>query len=488
MENTTVQENAQVNNNSEAPPVPVKKSFPVKTVLIIVVLLLILSTVLFLVIGKKTTNNNNQTVKQNTQTTTTQKTLPKRNILVYTRCLGGERQPNNCKLYASSFKDQQEQEVYSFDFPKIQQTDYEGGFTLNIHGVVNKKAIYTKSYWEKKDKEQIEYSILGAVNLATGEDSVIYKQVHYLSKNATRDERDNGYISGVYLDNTNNRVYYTTEIGPGTGGKITQYDLTMKQNKLVVDDKKLDNTYKVEYASKDKLYLSYSNDYITGNYYISKILELNTGIVTNTAKQWYNAVINKQGTKVAYVDQIPVEPNRMFNLSFKVSDLEGKDVKEIYAIPNTRLPADGYDGSYPYSFVSNYFFNEFGDGLSFSVHKSKLEGARYNGEYVNNYVSFLEVRHAQPGEKGIILKPPDNPNLYKTLVEVKPTEQKYQWVKFLTYEGPIQGNPEDGVLYEADGAWYLKDVIGFDEQKKEINLVKNRKAILTNATNLFLIP
>ncbi len=487
MENAVIQNTNPVETNPGIPPTPVKKSFPVLVVLVVFILLLVLSTLMLLVLGKKTSNISNQTAKKNNQTPITQKAFPMSNILVYTRCFGGERQPNSCKLYTSSLKDQREHEVYSFYFPKIQQTDYGGGFSLNIDGIINKTAVYTKSYWEKKDKEQVEYNILGAINLTTGEDIIIYKQVHY-SPNATRDEGDNGYVSGVYLDNSNNRVYYTTEIGPGTGGKITQYDLATRQNKIVADDKKLDNTYKVAYAGKDILYLSYSNDYITGNYYISKILDMNTGAVTNTAKQWYNAVINKQGTKVAFVDQTAVEPNGTFNLSLKVSDLEGKDAKEIYSIPNTRLPADGYDGSYPYSFVSNYFFDEFGDRLSFSVHKSKLEGAKYSGENVNNYVSFLEVRHAQSGEKGIILEPQDNPNLYKTLVETKPTEQKYQWVKFLTYEGPIQGNPEDGALYEADGAWYLKDVVGFDEQKKEINLLESRKAILTNAKNAFLIP
>ena len=61
-------------------------------------------------------------------------------------------------------------------------------------------------------------------------------------------------------------------------------------------------------------------------------------------------------------------------------------------------------------------------------------------------------------------------------------------IYFLTYEGPIQGNPEDGVLYEAEGAWYLKDMMGSDEQKKEINLLENRKAILTNAKNVFFVP
>lgn len=488
VENTEIQGNIPDNSISGTPQLPVKKSFPVKIVLIIIILLLILSIALFFVHEKKATNTSNQTGKQKTQTTLVQKSLPKNNILIYTRCFGGERQPNNCKLYVSSLQNQPEDEIYSFDFPKIQQTDYKGGFNLNIYGIVDKTAVYTKSYWEKKDKEQTEYNILGAVNLTTGEDSIIYKQVRYPSKNSTRNEQDNGVISSVYLDNTTNRVYYTTEIGPGTGGKITHYDLATKQNNVVADDKKLDNTYKVEDADKNKLYLSYSNDYITGNYQISKILDLTTGVVTNTAKQWYNAVINKQGTKVAYVDQTVDESNRTFNLSLKVSDLEGKDVKEIYAIPNTRLLADGYNGSYPYAFVSNFFFDEFGDRLSFTVHRSKLEGAKYSGETINNYVSFLEVRHAQPGEKGIILEQQDNPNLYKTLVEVKPIEQKYRWVKFLTYEGPIQGNPEDGALYELDGVWYLKEAIGLDEQKQEINLLVNRKALLINAKNVFLIP
>ncbi|MBI2590737.1 MAG: hypothetical protein HYW33_02530 [Candidatus Blackburnbacteria bacterium] len=383
----------EIETNSDNPSNQLSNSLNKRNKLLLVIPISILVVLISIVGVISLSNQRKSTDNKSSQTENTSNiNLPSKNIVVYTRCYGGERQPKHCNLYVSSLKEPEEKLIYSFDFPDVEQTDYETGFELTVNGIINKKVVYTKSYWEKKESERTEYNILGVIDLASAQDNIIYKQVRYPSKSGARDERDNDYISGIYLDGPNNKVYYSTETGPETGGKITQYGLSSNQNKVITDNTKLDYTSKVEYASSDKLYLSYSDDHIAGNYYISKILNLNSGTVTSTPKSWHNAVINKQGTKVAYIDEIPVGSNNTYNLSLNVSDLEGNNVKEIYSAPNTRLPADGYDGSYPYTVVSNYYFNEYGDRLSYSIRTPELVNGEYVGEKTTKYISILEVR------------------------------------------------------------------------------------------------
>jgi len=479
VENTTIPNNNQGNTDSGLSQAPVKKSvFP--KIILLLVLVIVVATVLFLTLGKKITNNKNSVTKTNQEQSSLRK-LPKNNLLVYTRCFGGERQPNSCKLYTSSLKDQQEQEIYSFDFPKVQQTDYETGFDLYIHGIVNKKAVYSKSYWEKKDKTSQSIKILGMIDLQSGEDSEIYKTVN---------SSDTGYLVSVYLDKQNNKVYYTTEVSPDINSKITQFDIAIKGSAVVADNNKLGGTYDVLAATKDKLFLS-PVVRVGSSYSWTAEYSLASKTKTNLPKSKSLAIFDKSVRKVAYLDKKELHQG-YYNIRLKVANTDGTEEKEIYVANNTRIPGDGYDGSYPYTYIADFFFNDYGDRLSFGAGKSKLQGNRYDGVDTNNYISFLEVRSKEdpefPRKGGIVLLSPDNPNLYKTLISVKPTEQKYQWVKYLTYEGPIQGSPQDGLLYEADGGWYLKESLNYDEQEKVINLLADRKVVLTKAKNVFLVP
>ena len=87
----------------------------------VLILVAVVVGVLILIIQKRATNT-----KQLPLTETTKNIdLPSRNIVAYTRCYGGERQPKYCNLYASSLKEPKEELIYTFDFPDIEQTDYE---------------------------------------------------------------------------------------------------------------------------------------------------------------------------------------------------------------------------------------------------------------------------------------------------------------------------------------------------------------------------
>lgn len=405
-----------------------------------------------------------KSAKQNISTEASKRiNFPPHNTLVYTRCYGDTRQPSNCKLFVSSIYQPEEQIAYTFDFPKVSPTSEQIGFSLKLLGIANRRVIYLKTYWDN-NSEYVEHKDLGSINLDSQTNDIIYSQIHYQPQQSQPDSRDNDYIVNTYIDDKTEEVYFSTEKDPGDNSQIHEFDLKSKSSNIVAQAPLLDNTYTVEYANDNKLYLSPINDRISNNTSVEKILDLNSKSLLKTPNNWANAVFAPHGNMVAYIDRVAQGQPGYYSLSLMVSGLDGQNIKEVYSVKNTRIPGDGDFGAFPYTSVTNYFFNDIGNELSYSIQNN------------NTKLSYI----------ALVKTPPISPELFKTLVKVEPSDQPYVWTKFTqTFPTPFS---TDGIIYESDGAWYLVDTLYFNQNRDTLNLTDKRTAIAVNAQNLFLIP
>lgn len=472
MENKA-QEKINVNKNQEQIFLP-KKPWHTQVILLFgigAITIFLIGAILFVVKDKLITDHTQQ---ENAETTTQSLTYPQKNILVYTRCFGGSKQFTHCKLYSSNLKEPDEQVIYTFNYPNVEQTDYEVGFTLSIDGVSDKKVVYTQSYWEKNGDTTTRTKKIGYISLGSGSNQEIFTE---------RDDENSGDIQrlvSVYVDEENGRVYYTTHTDLLPVHQLVQYNLDNNTSTVLADNNNLDFPSIVLGASKSRVYLSAMGESPFDFPAWTKTLDLESKRIDNVSEPLDRAVFDQTGEHVAYIETNQLSDN-LYDLFLVVANTDGTDKKVLRTISRTSLSNPAGD----YSFFTKYYFNTYGDILNYTIYKQP-DSRSSNTPEATDYISVISAkREIEPDQKGIHILPPDNPEIYKTVYTVEPSGIEYKWIRYHTFSGPLEGNIGEGVVYETEGGWFFNPLYRFDDNT--IDLVGNRRVIAVQANNLHLI-
>lgn len=406
--------------------------------------------------------------------------LPSMNPIVYTRCYNGNSKPNYCNLYSSSIDVSEEQLIFKFEYPKNDESNFQPSSSLELLGTVDNQVIYKKSYWQNINSENVYYSTIGTVSLLSGNDNAIFQQTTYPPVNGMSSPQDTPMITSTFVDKANHKFYFTTQTNNSIQTTIHQFDLNdFHQNVWIIPDTGM--SYGVKFANQNQLYLSHVLDYVSIDYYVSTIFDLTTQSLTSTPIDWLRAVINDQGTKVAYIDRSPVSPNGLVSVSLKVADIDGKNIIELYSVPSTYLPVDG--SNEPYASFGEFSFNSAGNILNYTLVNRKVNA----DPSFTKYFSVIGQNVADSKlQKGIVIMPIPNPSIYKIRNKFPDPEMNYHWIKYTVNTWPFEGTTKDAFIYKADGGWYFVPYDGNVSDRSSVS-VDERKIIAVDAENLIVV-
>ena len=374
--------------------------------------------------------------------------IPDEDGFIYTRCYSGSRQPHYCNLYISSLFEPQEQLVYTFDFPDVEQTTFKAAFELSILGVADGKAVYlVSSGWDKSDGGKDNKS-LGFIELSKGSNTEIYKQ-------ELSDAEAPNRLVDTYLDSINSKLYFMTNARQSLDHELIQYDLSEQTSTVILDGSTLDFPHVVLGASKDRVYLSPMEESPFSEPSWNKTFDLNTGVLSSVDKPKNRAVFDRSGQKVAYIEQEQTGQNTNL-LKLIASNVDDTDKKIINSIQEPTAAGDYID-------FKNYYFDLNAVFLSYQISSTN----NYSYHSVQSYASFLTRDRDTAAQKEIVIHTPKNPDVYK-------------WGE----------NHEDldFIYYQLDGGWYLLRFGSRYGPDLVANGVGDRRIIVADAQNVFILP
>jgi len=407
---------------------------------------------------------------------------PQKNIIIFTRCFGGDRQFTHCKLYSSSLKESEEQLVYTFDFPDTEQTTFEAAFTLIIDGVSNKKVVYTQGYWEKEGDVTTNTKKVGYVDLLSGINTEIFAES--TSNVESSVEHDVQHLEHLFVDEVNERVYYTTQAYQSPIHQIVQYNLSNDDKVVLADNNNLDFPHIVLGATKEGAFLSPRLESPYSYLVWNKTLDLQTKDISSVSESKITPVFDSTGEYVAYVKRNEISGN-IHDLSLIVAKTDGGGESLIRTINNTGLPDTGV----PYSKFSQYYFNTYGNVLSYSIHS---EPGKNSQEFssTSDFLSILKVREEAELERNGIQIAPLLENV-ETIFTVEPAGTPYRWVKYKSFSGPFVerngGKIFEGVIYESEGGLFFNPYVHrFNNYL--VDLIDGRSIVGVRASNVYVVP
>lgn len=406
--------------------------------------------------------------------TQTEKNLsyPQKNILIYTRCFGEDELFSHCNLYSSSLKEPEEQLVFTFNFPDEKENQYMGYFRLSIDGVSNKRVVYTKSYWEGERENIYRKKRVGFIDLLTGQDNEIFSE--------SLSTGEQSHLQGLFVDTENGRVFYSDFNIQQPDHKIVQYNLENEQKTVIADNYLLDFPHLVIGANKSQVFLSRLQESVFDTPSWSKTLDLTTNSITSIDEPLESPVFDKKAEYVAYVSKEEVAKG-LYNISLLVSKTDGTEKKIIRSINKTKLR--NIRGNF--SDFSNYFFNSSGNTLSYTIYKApNLDSSTATTS--NSYLAIIKPQtEIIPGQRGVKILPKDDAESQSQPIIVEPDNVNYQWVEYQLFSGPLEGNVQEGIIYEAEDGWFINPAYYLEDSK--LDLINERSVIAVKAKNLHLI-
>ncbi|MDA1079614.1 MAG: hypothetical protein O2840_02910 [bacterium] len=385
--------------------------------------------------------------------------IPDENGFIYTRCYGGSRQPQYCNLYISNLYEPQELLVYTFDFPDVEQTTFEAAFEISILGLADRKAVYQISSWDKIDGTRKDSKSLGFIDLSKGSSTEIYTQ------EAGNSEAPNRLID-TYLDSINSKLYFTTNARQTLDYNLIQYDLTKQTSTVILDGSTLDFPHVVLGASENEIYLSPMLESPFSEPSWQKTFDLSSGNLSVVDQSKNNAVFDRSGQKVAYVERGEAGENTNL-LKLVVSNVDGTDK---IAISSVQVPESKID--YPTNFI-NYYFDLHATKLSYQLRKNTEKSS-----ITESYISILSKSLQSDGQKNIELQLPQASDGYiETMVAQQVAINHYKWA-------------DDVIYYQEDSGWYLLPEFHFGSGNDyTINLFGDGKGVIVaRAENVFILP
>jgi len=442
----------------------------------ILIMALLLGALIFSNIDKIKTLTSDGVTQQIPEQVEEKFSYQQKNIVVFTRCFGEDRQFSQCNLYTSSLKEPEEQLVFTFDFPEVEHTEYTDDFSLSINGVANKKVVYTKKWWEQEEGTITKKIKVGFIDLLTGDDTEIYSQ--------SMTDKERAQLHDLFVDSEYDRVFYSDLYDSPSNHRIVQYDLEIEQSSVISGQNGLDFPHMVIGANEDQVFLSKFQESVFDVPSWSRTIDLPTYTMVNIDEPLEEPVFDKNGEYVAYILKEEISKDR-YNLSLLVSKTDGTEKKLINKITNTKLP----NGFGSYTSFSSYSFNPNGTILSYSIYAAPDVSPNGNSlidQSLDRYLTIFRTHtELRPGEKGIKILPPNNEMADAQPVVVEPTNIDYRWIEYQLFSGPLEGTVQNGLVYQADGGWFFSPA--YFEQNNKLDLFQERKVIAVNADNLYVI-
>ncbi|HYK08250.1 MAG TPA: hypothetical protein VEW42_01985 [Candidatus Eisenbacteria bacterium] len=376
--------------------------------------------------------------------------LPKRNIFVYTRCFGGDWQPNRCGLYVQSLDDKEEKLIYTFSFDKVKKQNENAPYNgVSLSGVTGNYVVYTR--------RDAKAYIFGVINLSTGKATELFST-------PTRVTNTSIQIMGAPTSD-DHKIYFTES--DNKSSRLIMYDPQTNTHKTLTS---LENSPGVVYfpfgVSGTKVLLTHTEGYPGAPSRWWKTFDTATGKVTDVQKEIYSPLYVDGAIFFFETEKIP--GSNTVNVLLKKTDANLLSEQTIYSLKNTYTY--GYSG--PTESYSNLTYARWSNMIGVMVELTDLKNSQR--DFHKSYVIPLKD-----------LAVPYDDSTAGNLIRVSPETQVYKWITYLKDDVTLHDMKAPAMLFKIKYTWYLKDFAAFPASI--VDIMKDAQPILIGADNVFFV-